>query len=104
MLKPQVSLIDPDFLLDMAKVLEYGDEKYGVRDWAKTEDYSRVSCLDALFRHILAYSMGEINDRESGESHLIHAAARCMMLYYFQKTGRGKKDLHYFKEIDDFPF
>lgn len=99
MSKPQVSLIDPNFLLDMATVLEHGNKKYGIQNWTKVEDYSHVSCVDAIFRHLLSYISGDYDDYESGKSHLVHVAARAMMLNYFHNTNTGKNDVHYDKNI-----
>lgn len=76
------SLIEPKFALELAKVLTMGAEKYGPEDW-KTTDNAHRRYLDALHRHLNAFERGEMDDPESGQSHLIHVAANAMFLHWF---------------------
>lgn len=80
--KPLFSLIEPKFALELAKVLTMGAEKYGPEDW-KTTDNAHRRYLDALHRHLNAFERGEMNDPESGQSHLAHVAANAMFLHWF---------------------
>lgn len=80
--KPRFSLIEPNFALELAKVLTMGAEKYGPEDW-KTTDNAHRRYLDALHRHLNAFERGEMDDPESGQSHLIHVAANAMFLHWF---------------------
>lgn len=80
--KPLFSLIEPKFALELAKVLTMGAEKYGPEDW-KTTDNAHRRYLDALHRHLNAFERGEMDDPESGQSHLIHVAANAMFLHWF---------------------
>lgn len=65
-------LIPPRAELEMAKVLTFGAEKYGVGNWAHVEG-AETRYLDAMLRHINSYRQGEQTDQESGLSHLAHA-------------------------------
>ena len=80
--KPLFSLIEPKFTFELAKVLTMGAEKYGPEDW-KTTDNAHRRYLDALHRHLNAFERGEMDDPESGQSHLIHVAANAMFLHWF---------------------
>lgn len=80
--KPCFSLIEPNFALELAKVLTMGAEKYGPEDW-KTTDNAHRRYLDALHRHLNAFERGEMDDPESGQSHLAHVAANAMFLHWF---------------------
>ena len=83
--KAMVSLVETDFILGMAKVLTTGGKKYGFDNWklgSSKEDIRRYK--DALLRHTLAYTSGELTDPESGESHALHAACNLMFLDYLQ--------------------
>ena len=84
--KPMVSLVESKFIFGVAEVLTFGAVKYGPNNWklgTSEDDIRRYK--DALLRHVLAYTSGEINDPESGLSHLHHASANLMFLDYLQK-------------------
>lgn len=80
--KPQFSLIDPKFMLEFAQVMTMGAEKYGAGNW-KTIENAIPRYKDALHRHMNAFERGEMDDPESGQSHLIHVAANAMFLHWF---------------------
>lgn len=80
--KIQPSLIQPEFIEGMAKVLTLGAQKYSKDNWKKCEDKDRYK--DALLRHVLAYLKGEEKDEESGLSHLHHAACNLMFLEFMK--------------------
>ena len=78
--KPRPSLIYYSFIKEIVKVREHGIKKYGHKeDWRNTENYDE-RYLDAIFRHIFSYAEGEYADKESGLSHLAHAACDIMFL------------------------
>ena len=83
--KPQVSLVEPSYVLGTAQILTFGADKYGKDNWktATAEDIQRYR--DALLRHLYAYLGGEINDPESGEPHLYHISCNVMFLDYFDR-------------------
>jgi hypothetical protein len=74
--KYQPTLLYPSFIRAVAKVRQYGINKYGKsEDWRTTEP---IRHFDALIRHVLAHMEGEYTDKESGLPHLYHAAANIM--------------------------
>jgi len=84
--KPMVSLIQPEFILGMAKVMTIGAEKYSIDNWMLGNSQTDIRRYkDALLRHILAYTSGEKNDPETGLSHTYHAACNLMFLEYFDR-------------------
>ena len=88
--KPRIDLVEPLLIIEIAKVMTIGAEKYGDRNWEKGFKWSTVYA--SLQRHILAWYSGEDTDQESGLSHLSHAACNIMMLIHHNK---------YKKELDD---
>ena len=61
---------------EIVKVLEFGAKKYARDNWKNVEADRYVK---AAFRHLIAYSQGEENDKESGLSHLAHLG--CCVLF-----------------------
>lgn len=71
--KPRWELIPLDAVEEIVKVYTMGAEKYAPNAWKDIPDaYDRYKA--ALLRHITAYDKGERFDKESGLSHLAHAA------------------------------
>jgi len=60
----------------IVKVLEFGAKKYERDNWKKV---SADRYAKAAFRHLIAYSQGEVNDKESGLPHLAHLG--CCVLF-----------------------
>lgn len=79
--KPQISLVPPAFIEAVARVREYGNNKYGEKDnWKKV---SRDRYFDAYLRHTIA-EMADPGgvDKESGMPHIWHAA--CNLAFIIQ--------------------
>lgn len=77
--KPQLTLVPRQILFDIARVREFGSEKYGSPDNWKQVDVQRYR--DAAFRHFCAYlDEPQGNDEESGLSHLAHLACNIAFL------------------------
>jgi len=87
--KPPLTTIDPQFLLDMAHVLQFGDNKYGRLNW---QGLSVERLMDAHQRHTLAFLAGEELDPETGKPHLIHASSCLMMVNWIMKNRREQDD------------
>lgn len=83
--KPRLDLIPAEFLIETAKALTYGGNLYGEYNFRKGIDYSRL--LSAAKRHIELELAGLEKDKDSGHSHLGHAAASLAM-YAFMKVHR----------------
>ena len=88
--KTDLSLLPLEPLMDIAKVFEFGAEKYARDNWRKGHKQTRL--IAACLRHILAYNEGETNDPESGLPHLAHAGCCIMFALY---------GLKHFSELDD---
>lgn len=76
--KPKLSLLPVKAKAEVAKVLEFGANKYGKDNWRKCDQKDRY--IDAAMRHIDAYIDGEALDPESGHNHLAHAICSLMFI------------------------
>lgn len=83
-------MVSSEFLIELAKVLEYGAKKYSKDNWKKGLPYTEV--IDSLTRHLLAFKDGEDVDPESGCLHLGHVAANTMFLTYYLLKGDESLD------------
>lgn len=79
--KPKVSLVPTQIIYDIAKVREYGNNKYpegGPDNW-KNVEIERYR--DATYRHLLEYIKDPHGyDKESGLPHLYHLACNVAFL------------------------
>jgi len=80
--KIKMSLVDPDFVLGLSKILTIGAEKYEPNNWKRNTELSRYR--DSTLRHLYAYLSGELLDPETQEPHLDHLSANIMFLRYFE--------------------
>lgn len=83
--KPRVDLIEPEFVLGIAKVLAHGAEKYKPESWKTEVKDPENRYYAAAMRHLLAWKSGEVLDSDSGECHLLHAACNLMFLDFFER-------------------
>ena len=81
---------------EIVAVMTYGAKKYAPYNWTKGMSWSRVYA--AALRHLSAWFNGEDKDKDTGLSHLAHAACCVLFLISYQLWG-GK-----FAERDDRPF
>ena len=88
--KPRLSLIAPEALLALGRVLTYGAAKYRPHNWRGGMPWSEIA--DALLRHVTAFLGGEDRDPESGELHMAHALCNAMFLVAYQVRGAGTDD------------
>lgn len=86
--KPRYDLIAPELLESVARVLTFGAEKYGERNWEQGMSWGRP--FAALMRHMWAWWRGESNDPETGLPHLAHAACCVMFLLAYEQRNIGK--------------
>lgn len=87
--KPEVSQLDPNFIVELAGLMTASAKKYGKYNWALGQDY--MTPYDSAMRHLLKFAAGEDLDVESGKSHILHAAANMMIIYTSMKN--NDKDL-----------
>ena len=83
--KLQYSLIPPETTQALAEVLNFGARKYAPDNWRLLEHGER-RYLDAMYRHLQAYRLGESHDPESGLHHLSHALTNLAFLHYLATT------------------
>lgn len=77
--KPMLTLVPREILYDVARVREYGVEKYGRKESWRDVESERYR--DAAFRHFLAYlDDPKGKDEESGLPHLWHLACNIAFL------------------------
>jgi hypothetical protein len=79
--KNMLSLVPPELMAAVGKILTFGAIKYDAHNWRKGIAYSRV--VSALLRHLFAYLGGEFADKETGLSHLWHVACNLAFLITF---------------------
>lgn len=83
---------DPWGLLPMGpvrqivKVLAFGAKKYGAENWRKVPD-GRIRYYSAAMRHLVQWWWDQdVEDSESGLSHLAHAACCIIFLMTFEEN------------------
>lgn len=82
--KPMVALVEPQYILGTAAVMSHGARKYGKSNWKNNLEMDRI--YSAAMRHLLAFHDGQLNDPETGLSHLYHCSANLMFLdFYIRK-------------------
>ena len=69
-------------LMEVAKVWEFGANKYAKSNWKKVEN-GKERYMNALFRHLLQ-SETEPVDSESGLSHTVHAIFNALAVLHFE--------------------
>ena len=84
--KPKLSLVPTEIIKDIARIREYGNNKYptgGKDNWKQVEP---ERYRDAAFRHLLAYIEDPIGtDEESNLPHLWHLACNIAFLCELEK-------------------
>ena len=81
--KLQISLIPPEPIEEITKVLMVGEKKYGKNNW-KVLDNAEERYYDALRRHLSEYEKGNLFDNDDGLSHISHALTNLIFLSYFE--------------------
>lgn len=88
--KPMVELLPPQALIEIAKALTHGANKYGKHNWRRGFTWCRL--IGSLLRHVYAWLGREDKDPETGLSHLAHAGANILMLLDHEILGLGEDD------------
>jgi hypothetical protein len=86
----QLGAIDPNALLELAKVAGFGSQKYERNNFLKGFAWSLS--FDAMMRHALAFQSGEDRDPESGLLHTAHLAWHALALTAFTQRELGTDD------------
>ena len=79
-----------DALAAINRVLVFGADKYGARNWERGMRWTRPA--NALLRHMFAWLRGEQSDAETGMSHLWHAGCCVLFLIAYELRGAGEDD------------
>lgn len=74
--KPPLELLDRFALEETAKVMGFGEKKYGANNWRSGLSQRRT--LGAALRHIFTHLDGETLDPETNLLHLAHAMCELM--------------------------
>lgn len=87
------SAIPPDVLWELAERYGKGQLKYpndpdGTPNWMKGFEWELA--VDALERHLMLWRMGEDDDPEFGDSHLLAVIWHAITLRWMQKNGKGR--------------
>jgi hypothetical protein len=91
--KTPFGLIPPEALAEVANVLGFGAEKYGMNNWRDDGDTtSWVRTYSSAQRHLNAWLGGEDNDPESNLPHLAHACTQLMILITHSKFNPASDD------------
>jgi len=93
---PTLSVIPASAILVLGQVMALGASKYGRFNYREKSVASTVY-VDAMLRHLVAWSAGQDDDPESGVSHLGHVLACASILLDAQAGGnlvddRSKND------------
>jgi hypothetical protein len=82
--KPQLHLVPTEIINCIARVREYGCQKYqDPENWKRVE---KERYIDAMFRHLLSYvNDNNSKDEESGLPHLWHLACNVAFLCELDK-------------------
>lgn len=87
--KLDYTLVPYEGLDEIVKVLMFGAAKYDRDNWRYVQG-AKQRYLAAAFRHMTAYTKGEMVDCETGLSHLAHAGCCILfMLALEEQDGRN---------------
>lgn len=87
--KTKFHLLIPEFVKGVADVMTKGADKYSEWNYLHL-DKERI--IGAHHRHMNAYQRGELNDPETGLSHLFHATCCLQMLWALDNDFNGKEE------------
>ena len=91
--KLRIDLVPPALIEGAARGLGSGTEKYATHDDLNfLRAYTYKDVYASMMRHILAWYAGEELDKESGLSHLDHAASNLAMLMHYIRTNVADDD------------
>ena len=81
-------LLPWDGIRCITKVLQFGANKYGNRNWEKGMDWDRQ--YRAAIEHLTSWFQTGKPDPESGYSHLWHAGCCILFLITYELRGAGR--------------
>lgn len=99
--KVDLSLLPPTALYQVARVMQYGAQKYSRDNWRSDKTVTWCRTYSSIQRHIMAWLEGEDKDPETGESHVAHAAAQCLILLVNELEQPHMDDRYKEKHVED---
>lgn len=87
--KPRLELLPPNAIVELAKVMTEGAEKYGAHNYLGGMEHGRL--IGAALRHIFKHLSGE-NIDELGTLHLANAAVDLLFVIEYMQRGIGTDD------------
>lgn len=84
--KPEISLLPPWALEEVAKVLTVGAKKYAPDNWKRVPD-GEYRYKNALGRHFIEFLKGNELDEETGLHHLAHLICCAMFILDSRASG-----------------
>ena len=96
--KPDLTLLDYEWLMSVSRVMMFGEKKYARSNWLK--GITTLRLLAACLRHVYQFLNGEDLDPESGEPHTSHASC-CLMMCNRMWKDRPELDNRDFKAKPD---
>jgi hypothetical protein len=90
--KAPIGLIPHDVLVQVAKVLAFGADKYGKYNWCSGDGFDWSRLIDAPYRHLGEFNMGNDLDPETGLSHIAHAICGLIFLEAHRLRDLGTDD------------
>ena len=90
--KAKMHLLPPKALLEVARVLTFGADKYGEENWRDVAD-AQNRYASASLRHLFSHLDKEELDEETNLSHLAHAI--CCLMFKLElelEDGKGKEE------------
>ena len=88
--KVEWSLVDFKSIEPLARVLEFGAQKYARNNWKKGMDVTKM--MESLLRHAFSFLSGETEDQESGITHIGHIMCNCMFIQYMMDNKPERDD------------
>lgn len=82
--KVPLDLIPYDALVEIGKVLQAGEKKYGTANWSNGIEMRRL--LAAAMRHLGQFNNGEDFDEETNTLHLANSATNLMFAIWMYKN------------------
>jgi hypothetical protein len=79
--KPDMSLVTYSMVEPAAKILKFGEKKYGRFNFRNPNPGFEQRLVAGILRHLLQHTDGQELDTESGEPHLAHALASLMLIF-----------------------
>lgn len=88
--KLPLDLLPFDAIEEVARVMDFGAQKYARRNWEGGMSWGRL--FAAALRHLFSFWRGQDRDPETGLSHLAHATTCCLFLLAYSLRGAGADD------------